>query len=283
MTRLAIEYAATKGRKGKGCVITWAAGNGAEPVENDGYASHPDVMAIAACNERGERTVYSDYGRPISCCFPSGDYNAPNKPALFTKGLYVADRKGFGGMSIGDYTESFGGTSAACPGVAGVAALIISLLPHLTAKEVRKAIEENCEKNNPAAANYDSKGHSVYFGYGRVHALNAILAVQKADDQTNIAIDSIWVIPPKGNKEALIVRNASSKPLNMVICIQCGLKSELFTLKLTSGQNKTLSLKKVKLPNAKGVVQIRDENGTLLSECGWKKKELTEDGWKRNI
>ena len=39
-TRLAIDYAITKGRGGKGCVVLFAAGNGNESVDNDGYASY---------------------------------------------------------------------------------------------------------------------------------------------------------------------------------------------------------------------------------------------------
>ena len=45
-TRLAIDFAVNHGRNGKGCVICFAAGNGNEPVDNDGYASYSRVMAI---------------------------------------------------------------------------------------------------------------------------------------------------------------------------------------------------------------------------------------------
>ena len=62
-TRLAIDYATTNGRGGKGCVILFAAGNGNESVDNDGYASYEGVIAVAACNDRGKRSVYSDFGR----------------------------------------------------------------------------------------------------------------------------------------------------------------------------------------------------------------------------
>jgi subtilisin family serine protease len=39
-TRLAMDFAINKGRNGKGCVICFAAGNGNESVDNDGYASY---------------------------------------------------------------------------------------------------------------------------------------------------------------------------------------------------------------------------------------------------
>ena len=69
-TRLAIDYATANGRGGKGCVVLFAAGNGNESVDNDGYASYPKVTAVAACNDRGRRSVYSDFGKAVWCAFP---------------------------------------------------------------------------------------------------------------------------------------------------------------------------------------------------------------------
>ena len=50
------------GPRRQGCVILFAAGNGNESVDNDGYASYERVIAVAACNDRGKRSVYSDFG-----------------------------------------------------------------------------------------------------------------------------------------------------------------------------------------------------------------------------
>src|SRR5215211_1858442 len=70
-TRLALNYAVTRGRGGKGCVVLFAAGNGNESVDNDGYASYERVLAVAACNDRSVRSVYSDRGDAVFCAFPS--------------------------------------------------------------------------------------------------------------------------------------------------------------------------------------------------------------------
>ena len=64
-TREAIEFAVTQGRGGKGCVITWAAGNGNESVDNDHYASCDKVIAVGASDDRGKRAPYSDFGNAI--------------------------------------------------------------------------------------------------------------------------------------------------------------------------------------------------------------------------
>jgi subtilisin family serine protease len=62
-TRLAIDAAVDGGRAGRGCVVTFAAGNGNESVDNDGYASYAKVIAVAACNDRSTRSAYSDFGK----------------------------------------------------------------------------------------------------------------------------------------------------------------------------------------------------------------------------
>jgi hypothetical protein len=99
-TRLAFEYAVKFGRQGKGCAIIFAAGNGKEPTMYDGYASSEHVLAVSSINLYDKPTVYSDYGEPVFCCFPSGDheYDASRKPINKT-GIYVADRIGKDGYS----------------------------------------------------------------------------------------------------------------------------------------------------------------------------------------
>lgn len=176
-TRLAIDYAVSHGRNGKGCIITFAAGNGNEDCGYDGYAGYEKVMAVAACNDRSRRSIYSDYGKNIWCCFPSSDFGYPpfNHPDPLTPGIFTTDRLGRAGYNPGgNYTDSFGGTSASCPGVAGTAALILSANPALKWTQVRKIIRETCDKIDISGGEYDSEGHSRFYGYGRINALKAV-------------------------------------------------------------------------------------------------------------
>jgi len=184
-TRLAIQYAARQGRDGKGCLILFAAGNGNESVDLDGYASHPDVLAVAACNDRSERSVYSDRGEAIFCSFPSNDLPWPDRgrPNPLTPGIWTVDRRGQAGYNpglptqgdaAGNYTNSFGGTSSACPGAAGVAALVIARDSSLPAHEVKDILRRACVPIDRQGGQYDDEGHSHMYGYGRLDAHKAV-------------------------------------------------------------------------------------------------------------
>lgn len=197
-TKLAVDYATTKGRGGKGCVVLFAAGNGNESVENDGYASYERIIAVAACNDRGKRSVYSDFGKAIWCSFPSSDRgHVPfQHPTPLTKGIFTTDRVGTSGYnpgtsgagdSRGNYTNSFGGTSSACPGAAGVAALVLSVNPELKWQDVREILKQSCDKIDPQGGNYTAEGWSRFYGYGRLNAEKAV-ALAKPGTQNRVLI-----------------------------------------------------------------------------------------------
>lgn len=178
-SRLALEYAVTTGRGGKGCTIVWAAGNGDESVDNDGYASSPMVMAIGASDDRSTRAPYSDRGKALWCVFPS-DHKLPS----FTPGIWTTDRGAGAGYNpgrsrLGDadghYTNGFGGTSAACPGAAGVAALVLARNPDLGWQEVRQLLANTCERIDEDNGGYVD-GRSELYGFGRLHAKRAVEA-----------------------------------------------------------------------------------------------------------
>jgi hypothetical protein len=68
---------------------------------------------------------------------------------------------------------NFGGTSAATPLAAGIAALMLSRNPSLTAAEVRNVMHNTCDK-----IGFDPyiNGVAEHYGYGRVNAARAVAA-----------------------------------------------------------------------------------------------------------
>lgn len=201
-TRLAIEYAVNEGRGGKGCVVLFAAGNGNESVDNDGYASNPNVVAVAASNDRGRRSVYSDFGKAVWCAFPSNDFGHPDQhhPSPLTPGIWTVDRRGRQGYNPGStrndeshgdaggmFSNSFGGTSSACPGAAGVVALMLSINPSLRWSAVKDLLKHSCDKIDPEGGDYATSGHSPKYGWGRLNARTAVaLALPEPRNETTI-------------------------------------------------------------------------------------------------
>ncbi|WP_419661814.1 peptidase S8/S53 domain protein [Desulfosarcina variabilis str. Montpellier] len=207
----ALHRLATMGRGGKGCVVVFAAGNENRPIDGTvnetgwpnnqpsgptrwlaGFAAHDDVIAVAACSSMATKAAYSNWGPEVSVCAPSNNVGPGTYPRVTTdvngRGIVTTDRVGPSGYSSTDYTRDFGGTSSACPTVAGVAALVLSANPNLTAVDVRDILQSTADKivdNNPDPqlgnrfGTYDANGHSQWFGFGRVNAFQAVTEARR--------------------------------------------------------------------------------------------------------
>ncbi|AGF98398.1 Calcium-dependent protease precursor [Methanosarcina mazei Tuc01] len=110
--RAAVHYCVTQGRNGLGIPIFWAAGNGNESVSNDGYASNPEVMAVAASSNNPDTGI----------SHPANDH---------------------------DYTDDFGGTSSATPLAAGITVLL-SINPNLRVEDVKQILRDTADKIDPS-------------------------------------------------------------------------------------------------------------------------------------
>lgn len=173
----AIARAARDGRKGKGCVICYAAGNEGVNYVNF-YAAHPDVICVAASTSEDEHADYSNTGREVTICAPS---NGGFYPIFAARASWDQGENGFSGASRYYYGDGidrgprykhFGGTSSATPLVAGICALILSANPNLTAREVKSILIQTADKIGSPSSYVN--GHSIRYGYGRVNALKAV-------------------------------------------------------------------------------------------------------------
>ena len=176
-TRRAIDWAVTHGRGGNGCVVVFSSGNGGNDIALNGYASHPDVLAVGACNCHGKRPDYSAWGDALWCVVPSND---PRDPI----GAYDTydTTTPVGSFLLGDtfYTSDFCFTSAACAIAAGVCARILSVNPSLTSRGVREVVAQSCRKIDIEGGSYDQRGHSPYYGLGCLDPVRAVdIALEK--------------------------------------------------------------------------------------------------------
>ncbi len=167
----AITEAATLGRGGKGSLLFFSSGNdGIDPYWPANVPGAISVNATSMCDERKSET---------SCDRESWAGNWGVGLEISGPGVKVAttDAISRNGYETGDYKFDFNGTSAACPNVAGVAALIFSANPYLSAFQAKDILLSTADRTGGYA--YDSVGvHGTWskeLGYGRVNAAVALV------------------------------------------------------------------------------------------------------------
>lgn len=185
----AIQYALQYGRGGKGCVVVFSSGN-----NNHNQVQYPantaGVIAVGAVDHCGQRSGRTDIfdNTEIPCSpwgpnsYPGSSYGSMLNVVAPGSNVYSLDL-----MVNGGYTANFGGTSSACPHVAGVAALMLSVNPYLTHDQIIAIINKTASKvgnytytynNNHPFGRWNEK-----IGYGMI---NAGAAVQMAYDLRNV-------------------------------------------------------------------------------------------------
>lgn len=161
------------------------------PILN-GYAAHPNIIAVSASTSFNKKAAYSNWGKEISVCAPSDNYH-PLVEGSNMKGrrdIWTTKNKSYKKNNTGEsngYTKHFGGTSCATALVAGVAALVLSVNEKLSAVQVKKILEDTADKIEDTEPDMISgnqggvyiNGHSVWFGYGKI---NAAAAVKRAKE-----------------------------------------------------------------------------------------------------
>lgn len=155
----AIQNARTNGRSGKGSIVVFSSGNA-----YDRAARFPGnvngVISVGAINKSGGLWSYSCGGPSLDLVAPTGDVNLLGD-------VTTLDRMGTNGYEAGNYTNRFGGTSAACPEVSGVAALMLSANPNLTETQVSDML-------HASAIDMGTTGLDNDYGYGRLNACGAV-------------------------------------------------------------------------------------------------------------
>ncbi len=202
----AIKNATVYGRNNKGCVVSFAAGNTANRVSlNNGFVTFPancgnDTMIVVGASERTNNVAnYSPSDNRISVVAPSHKaYSSQIQGEdLEVWSIDIPGQSGYNpdpysgvflpnsGTNYLAYTGRFGGTSAACPQVAGVAALILSVNSNLSAVDVKKIIESTTKKiGSKTYQNSSSHPNGTWndeMGYGLVNAYAAVCEAQKSD------------------------------------------------------------------------------------------------------
>ncbi|MEZ5039268.1 MAG: S8 family serine peptidase [Saprospiraceae bacterium] len=329
------------GPDGKGCTILFAAGNYNAPLLDmdntafewrhptqgirvtrgailNGYAAHPHVIAVAASNSLNKKSAYSNWGKEINVCAPSDNWHPLNPQVrLPGRGIWTTDNEASGlGFSIDSrYTGRFGGTSSATPLTAGVAALVKSTNPALTALEIKEILQNTADKitdTNPdpvlgqQKGTYDATGHSEWFGFGKVNAHQAVLAAQ-ASLPTPAPIEApgeedpmpspiatkagapirivAALVNPKGKEtgaETISLLNVSDKDIDLdawQIKDNRGRVDNIANVSIPSGVMLTFILNNVKLTNSGGNLQLISPDGQVVEAVSYTASDTPKEGW----
>ena len=190
----ALQKALTEGRNGKGAVVVFAAGNynynGVEECLRYPGCSLPDILVVGATSPCGERKSLSSCDGEFwwaSCFGERLDIMAPGVLIPTTDLLGIYGYNYLNGSqdtleySNYDYIRYFNGTSSACPHVAGVAALMLSVNPELSVGQVCEILETTATKIKGDVYQYLTDNvhcHGTWneqMGYGLVNAHKAVL------------------------------------------------------------------------------------------------------------
>jgi TolA-binding protein len=118
------------------------------------------VIAVGATDQSDAKWNYSCTGSALDLVAPSGNTD-------WQGDIWTTDLTGAAGVSSSDYMSVFGGTSAACPLVAGLAGLILSKDNYLYRDQVKTIIQHT-------AKDLGASGWDDQYGWGRIDAAAAL-------------------------------------------------------------------------------------------------------------
>ncbi|KEO75937.1 S8 family peptidase [Anditalea andensis] len=145
----AINSAVSNGRNGRGCVVCAATGN--NNLNSVSYpANLPSVIGVGATDQNGHRAPFSNWGNGINISAPGMNILTTNPP-----NGYIFEN----------------GTSLASPAVAGVAALLLTIIPNASPSTILSRMTSSAARTG--GYNYQN-GWSPQLGAGRVNAASVI-------------------------------------------------------------------------------------------------------------
>ncbi len=180
--RTAIRYA-----QSRGVLVVVAAGNNAKDAANFTPAGIPGVVTVSATDREDQFAGFSNWGNAIDITAPGVDILSLRAAGTDLMVTATPDETRPLQYAVGPRTQYYRntGTSFSAPIVSGVAAVVWSRRPALTADEVARMLLQSAEDVN-------SPGTDQYTGYGLVN-LRAALA---ADPEFFVAagIDRVEVV-----------------------------------------------------------------------------------------
>ncbi len=192
--------AAAGGRGGLGTIVVKSSGNDDKDANGDGANAAQVTITVSAIGDSGFAASYSNYGASILVGAPGSEFDFNGGLGITSTDLLGTDgyntRAAPG--SANDYTDDFGGTSAAGPIVAGVTALMLDANAGLGWRDVQNILAASAHHTGSAygatapgsfedgvwqfnkANTWNGGGMHVHSNYG-YGAIDAYAAVRMAE------------------------------------------------------------------------------------------------------
>ena len=193
-----LSSSAVKSAADSGTIILFAAGNGLRNEDNTNFHFEQNsiyTLAVAASNDQGRQTDYSTPGASVIITAPSGG-DVYGLSSSRPQGTSTTDRTGNAGYNTStsskdysdlNYTDSFNGTSSACPVASGVTALLLQANSSLNWRDVKEIYIRSATKNDSGDSDWARNGAGFWFNhkYG-AGLINASDAVRLAKNWSNL-------------------------------------------------------------------------------------------------
>ncbi len=182
-----VEKKAVRYATSMGALIVIASGNEGIRVEDFGIAGMDEVITVGAAGLDGLRAPFSNYGKPIDLLAPGVDILSLRARRTDTLRDIPGATYEAGGAYVGADKRYYrsSGTSFSAPMVAGVASLLLSRDPSLTAAQLRRILLNS-------ARDVGGPGVDQFSGYGMLDAAAAMKA--DPDDMVEAAVDGVRVV-----------------------------------------------------------------------------------------
>jgi subtilisin family serine protease len=164
----AFARARTQGRNARGSVVVIAAGNAQAPIDFPGNL--PGYVTVGASNHKDERKTRTSADGETWWGSNFGATMRLVAPGVF---IWTTDISGAAGYDPTGFTKTFNGTSSSTPHVAGCAALMLSVAPHLGASTIRNLLGKSAKRIA------GQSGWTPELGWGRLDVAKAV-AMAKA-------------------------------------------------------------------------------------------------------
>ncbi len=185
--RAGLEDGIANGRGGLGTIYVKSGGNGrvfGDDSNFDGFAGSRYTISVTASSHDGVQSSYAEWGTNHLVNAPSSSDGEAGTTTSDVENIPVVGN----GYSGGDFTTTgFGGTSSACPLVAGVVAMMLEANPSLGWRDVQQVLARTASRNDPSNPDWSLNDSGLWYnpryGFGRV---DAAAAVALAETWTNV-------------------------------------------------------------------------------------------------